>query len=112
MRTRTESPLKDPMLLLVLLAMVLGVIGIASPAHALTYPIVETGQETCYNATAPIACPASGAAFYGQPRQITSTAFSYHDNGDGTVSDLVTGLMWQKAPSPRIGWAVALPEPE
>lgn len=28
----------------------------------------------------------------------------FQDNGDGTVSDLVTGLMWQKGENPRMSW--------
>ena len=29
------------------------------------------------------------------------------DNGDGTVSDLVTGLMWVKARGSKMTWAAA-----
>ncbi|HHC29213.1 MAG TPA: DUF1566 domain-containing protein [Rhodobacterales bacterium] len=58
----------------------------------------DTMQSTCYNATQAITCPAPGEAFYGQDAQIATTEASYTDNGDGTVTDNVTGLMWVKSP--------------
>jgi uncharacterized repeat protein (TIGR01451 family) len=63
----------------------------------LTYLIVDTGQVKCYNASSEIACPAAGAAFYGQDTQFTGHAPSYTNNNDGTVTDNVTGLMWQRS---------------
>jgi len=67
------------------------------PAGA--YPIVDTGQITCYDNTAEIACPAAGAAFHGQDAQYTGNTPSYALSGDGlTVFDNVTGLIWQRSP--------------
>lgn len=60
----------------------------------LSYPIVDTSQGTCYNNFELIDCPAEGEAFYGQDAQYTGIAPSYTDNGDGTVNDNVTGLIW------------------
>ncbi|MDD5654370.1 MAG: DUF1566 domain-containing protein [Candidatus Omnitrophica bacterium] len=34
--------------------------------------------------------------------------YNFKDNGDGTVSDLNTGLMWQKDESPNLNWEEAL----
>ncbi len=72
------------------------------PAEAstasLSYPIVDTGQSTCYDDSRAIPCPDAGEAFYGQDAQITGNAPSYTDNGDGTVTDHVTGLMWTQSP--------------
>jgi len=65
---------------------------------ALSYPVVDTKQVTFYNNFVEISKPVAGDAFYGQDAQYTGYAPSYLDNGDGTVSDLVTGLMWQKTP--------------
>lgn len=62
-----------------------------------SYPIVDTGQGTCYDDSGVITCPAEGAAFYGQDAQYTSNTPSYTDNGDGTVTDSVTGLIWQQS---------------
>ncbi len=70
---------------------------VASSATA-TYAVVDTGQAKCYNNSQEITCPASGQSFYGQDANYTENTPSYTDNGDGTVTDLVTGLMWQKSP--------------
>jgi hypothetical protein len=62
-----------------------------------SYPIVDTGQGNCYNDSSVIACPTEGEAFYGQDAQFTGNAPSYTDNGDGTITDNVTGLMWPQS---------------
>jgi archaellum component FlaF (FlaF/FlaG flagellin family) len=67
-------------------------------ARKLTYPIVDTGQSKCYDNTSTINAPQSGQAFYGQDAQHTGNMPCFTDNGDGTVTDHVTGLMWQKSP--------------
>ncbi|MDY7077248.1 MAG: DUF1566 domain-containing protein [Chloroflexota bacterium] len=65
-----------------------------------SYPIVDTGQTTCYDDSGEqISCPAEGEAFYGQDAQYTGNAFSFTDNGDGTVTDNVTGLTWEQSPN-------------
>ena len=61
-----------------------------------TYPIVDTNQGLCFNNSEIIDCPAEGEAFYGQDAQYTGNTPSYTDNGDGTVTDNVTGLVWTK----------------
>jgi len=67
-------------------------------AYAGTFAIVDTGQVICYDDANEITCPAQGQAFYGQDSQYTGNASSYTDNGNGTVTDNVTGLMWQQSP--------------
>lgn len=74
-----------------------------------TYSIVDTGQTTAYGASdAFTSPPAAGSSFYGQDAHYSGNQPSYRDNGDGTVSDLVTGLMWQQAPTANVSHAVAL----
>ena len=63
----------------------------------LTYPIVDTNQGFCYDNSDLIDCPAKGENFYGQDAQYTGNVPSYTDNGDGTVTGNVTGLMWTQA---------------
>ena len=70
----------------------------ASSPSMLDYTIVDTGQTGCYSDAAAISCPSSGAAYYGQDAQHAGVQPSYQDNGDGTVTDLNTGLMWQQTP--------------
>jgi hypothetical protein len=70
-----------------------------APATAGSYAIVGTGQLTFWNsAGTEISAPAKGAPFYGQDAQFPGATASYKDNGDGTISDLVTGLMWTQSP--------------
>ena len=59
--------------------------------------IVDTGQVRCYDNSREILCPKPGHPFYGQDAQYQGNVPSYRNNGDGTVTDLNTGLMWTKA---------------
>jgi hypothetical protein len=74
----------------------------------LPYPIVDTGQVRCYNDRHEIAYPAPGQAYYGQDAQYAGRAPNYRDNGDGTVTDLVTGLTWTREPGKKVTWAQAV----
>lgn len=79
----------------------------APPANGL-YVIVDTGQTNCYNDSAVIAAPAAGQPFYGQDAQIAGHQPAYTNNGDGTVTDLNTGLMWVQARGSQLPWAAAV----
>jgi len=74
------------------------IVGIASAA---TYPIVDTGQIHSYDERSAIEFPKEGKAYYGQDAQYTANPPSYKDNGDSTVSDIVTGLMWTQDPGEK-----------
>ncbi|NER83568.1 MAG: DUF1566 domain-containing protein, partial [Leptolyngbya sp. SIO1D8] len=53
-------------------------------------------------------CPAPGEAFYGQDAQYARSAPSFTDNGDASITDSVTGLMWQQVPTTTsYSWADA-----
>lgn len=69
--------------------------------------IVDTGQRYCFGDSLTIGCPAAGAVLFGQDAQYQGAAPSYTDNGDGTVTDNNTGLMWQKDPGSKTSYAVA-----
>lgn len=60
---------------------------------AVTAQPVQTGQTSCYetNGTA-IDCAGTGQDGETQ----TGATHSFVDNGDGTITDEVTGLMWEK----------------
>ena len=60
------------------------------------YKVVDTGQEEFFNNYQTIPKPSEGQPFYGQDAHYIRNAPSYSDNGDGTITDRVTGLMWQK----------------
>ncbi|MBN1199098.1 MAG: DUF1566 domain-containing protein [Bacteroidales bacterium] len=66
-------------------------------ADNLTYPVVDTRQEAFYDTVIEIPEPASGSPYYGQDARYTGNLPNYLDNGDGTITDLVTGLMWSKS---------------
>jgi hypothetical protein len=64
-----------------------------------TSNIPDTGADRCYNTTSVMNCPLSEAEpYYGQDYQFSSNPMSYTNNGDGTITDNVTGLMWQMTP--------------
>jgi hypothetical protein len=77
-------------------------------APAREYVIVDTGQAICYDNSSAIACPARSEDFHGQDAQYDGVQPSYRDNGDGTVTDLNTGLMWQKTPGEKVIYADAV----
>jgi len=64
---------------------------------AQTYKIVDTGQNKFYGNISEITKPSAGENFYGQDAQFDGYQPSYTDNGDGTITDNVTGLIWQKS---------------
>ena len=74
----------------------------------LPYPIVDTGQTQCYSDRAVLAAPQPGQPYYGQDAQFKHHPPAYKDNGDGTVSDLVTGLMWVKQRGGKVTWDAAM----
>lgn len=78
----------------------------------LTYPIVDTDVTEFANNSALIEEPSPGEAFYGQDATYSGNQPSYTDNGDGTITDNVTGLMWQQEMGEKISYddAVVLVE--
>jgi len=73
-----------------------------------SYPVVDTAQDTCYDDSGAIPCPEPVEVFYGQDAQHTSNAPDYTDNGDGTITDNITGLMWQRDPGAKMTWDEAV----
>lgn len=65
-----------------------------------SFSVVDTGQAACYDSNGiEIDCPPAEVAFYGQDAQFEGPGLNYTDNGDGTVTDNVTGLVWQQVPA-------------
>ena len=67
----------------------------------ITYAIVDTNQGKCYDNEKEVVCPEDGKDFLGQDAQHNGNQASYTDNNDGTITDNVTGLMWQKDPGEK-----------
>jgi len=74
------------------------------------YTIVDTGQSTFYDHSNIISIPLEGHAFYGQDAHYKGNQPFYADNGDGTVTDLNTGLMWLQDPGDKKTWQEAMDE--
>lgn len=73
--TDTEDPVEDPVV-------------------DLPYTIVDTNQSTCFSSTTGLAEACSGTGYDGD---YSTNSLDYTDNGDGTVTDNVTGLIWQQS---------------
>lgn len=72
--------------------------GSAALSYAFTLP--DTGQTKCYNLSGTeIACAGTG-----QDGAYIINAMSYTDNGNGTITDNVTELIWQKGENPSCNW--------
>ncbi len=73
----------------------------------LNYPLVDTDQAACFDGAGQISCPEPGQAWFGQDAQYAGSVPNYQDNGDGTVTDINTGLMWQQDPGAKRNYAEA-----
>lgn len=75
--------------------------GFTASAGPPAYVITDTGQERCYGAQTEIAYPKADEAYHGQDAQYQGVAPAFRKNGDGTVIDLNTGLMWLQDPGSK-----------
>lgn len=64
----------------------------ATPTPANQIIIPDTGQTACYN-TQGVAIPCTNS---GQDGAYSNHPMDFTDNHDGTITDKVTGLLWQK----------------
>ncbi len=71
--------------------------GSAESVTPLPYVVVDTGQRAFFSDRTETTAPKPGASFHGQDAHYAGPQPSYKNNGDGTISDVNTGLMWQKA---------------
>ncbi len=67
-------------------------------AFSQTYQVVDTDQTDYYDTLHVVGQIFPGENFYGQDANYQGNTPSYTDNGDGTVTDNITGLMWQQSP--------------
>ncbi|MBL7076100.1 MAG: DUF1566 domain-containing protein [Kiritimatiellae bacterium] len=87
--------------------MALGIVSV-SLGGELSYPVVDTGQDRCYDTWREIRYPSVGASCFGQDAQYSGSQPSYRNNRNGTVTDLNTGLMWQADPGAKKTYAQAV----
>jgi len=74
---------------------------ISSVPESLAYKIVDTNQTLCFDDNAALPALAEpGDKYYGQDANFSGYQPSYSVNADGkTVTDNVTGLVWQRSPN-------------
>lgn len=70
------------------------------------YAIVDTGQTSTFGNDGTISSSTAAKSYPGQDAAYSGNQANYVDNGDGTVTDLVTGLMWEKGYS-TMSWSDA-----
>ena len=76
----------------------------AKPAPP-TYCVVDTGQVQAFSDSGQLPrAPRPGEPFFGQDACYQGPQPGYRDNGDGTISDLNTGLTWVKARGEKVTW--------
>jgi hypothetical protein len=70
-----------------------------SAAPSVKFVVTDAMQRQCFdNEGNVIAPPNPGELYYGQDAQNQGILPSYTDNGDGTITDNNSGLVWQKTP--------------
>ncbi|MCP5535160.1 MAG: DUF1566 domain-containing protein [Akkermansiaceae bacterium] len=80
----------------------------AETAKQPTYPIVDTGQIRCYDDKVQVAFPQVQSPYFGQDAHYAGNQPSYQVHGNGTATDLVTGLMWQTDPGEKMTYRQAV----
>lgn len=80
-----------------LLACLTSINAIAQTNTTYPYTIVDTGQKHIFSDRGQLkSIPRAGQNYFGQDAQYSTNPPKYKDNGDGTITDLNTGLMWEK----------------
>jgi len=76
----------------------------AASSISVPYMIADTGQESCFSESGQvISCGGTG-----QDASYNGNVPNYTNNGDGTVTDNVTGLMWQQNPGAKMTYNEAV----
>lgn len=72
---------------------------------ACSVKMADSGQIFCTTVAGALTpCPAEGSALSGQDAAYPPRSTAFADNGDQTVSDAATGLMWQAGASLTYNW--------
>ena len=74
----------------------------------LTYPVVDTNQNLAFDVKGQSVDPLPFQSSYGQDANYLGHQPDYTDNGDGTVTDNVTGLMWSNSPGEKVSYQEAI----
>lgn len=66
------------------------------PTPEFSYNIADTGTKDFYGDESIISKPSQSDPFFGQDGSYNRNVPSYANNNDGTITDNVTGLMWEQ----------------
>lgn len=80
---------------ILLLAAMHGLTAAATTGSPVALP--DSGQSVQYDTKGNRLYDTDSTLYTGQDASFQGNPLSYRDNGDGTITDLNTGLMWQKA---------------
>jgi len=89
------------------ITIILFLVNIICVGQSLTYHIVDTNIKEYYSDDAIISAPQLGDDFYGQDASYSGNQSSYTNNGDGTITDNITGLMWEEDMGEKISYSEA-----
>ena len=81
---------------------------LSRPSTGQDYPIVHTGVTEFYSAEGILTSLSPEDILYWQDAGRVYNIASYTDHGNGTVSDNITGLMWQQDMGEKLSFAEAL----
>jgi len=76
------------------------------------YPIVHTGVSEFHSTDSKIEPPETTDALYWQDAGRIINSPSYTDNENGTITDNVSGLIWEKDMGEKINWSEAVEKVE
>jgi hypothetical protein len=72
------------------------------------FALPPTGQRTCHDTSGNlITCVERSQPLGGQDALYAKGSLRYRDNGDDTITDLITGLDWQKTLGDKLTWTEA-----
>lgn len=74
----------------------------------LPYRIVDTGVDVFYSDNAVVNEASEGSPFYGQDATYAGNEPSYTNNGNGTITDNVTGLTWEQDMGDKLSYDEAI----
>ncbi|WP_019613900.1 DUF1566 domain-containing protein [Psychromonas ossibalaenae] len=74
----------------------------------LNHPIVDSNVSVFYDNNSVIKAPKQGEPFYGQDAHYQINPPSYSNNGNGTINDNITGLMWQQEMAEKLTFEQAV----
>jgi hypothetical protein len=71
-------------------------LSLSNPVLSVDLIVPDTGQTLCYDWKAIMTCPSPGQDFYGQDGSYLINPPSLNNNGNGTITDNLTGLTWEQ----------------